>query len=536
MYQAFYRKWRPTTFDDVCGQAHITSVLKYEVENEKTSHAYLFCGTRGTGKTSCAKILAKAINCLSPKNGNPCGECEACRAIAEGTATDVVEMDAASNNGVEYIREIRDEVAYLPAMLKKRVYIIDEVHMLSVSAFNALLKTLEEPPAHVVFILATTEMQKIPPTILSRCQRFSFKRISIQDITGRLAYISEREGIVADAPALMKIARNAQGGMRDAISMLELCASEDKHITDEVIANVLGVGLRESLERVVDAVISKDYEVIFKVISDLYATSSDITVFWQELIDFYRDMLVVKTSKHASDYLDLTETEFDAVKRLTDAYTGERLLYHAELLGDAFMSFQKNSELSRSVAEMTLLRMCDDRLSTSSEALLARISALENSIRALGASGMQTAPATQRLDSKPKDKQENKAPEPEHMREDTASDTVAKATVSARNSDGGEKPESIRSWIDIVKRCEETDSATAAILKPVRAFTTGDRVLLYTNNAFNKSMLEKDSLKRLVAELISGELGRSFTEDNITVLEENKKLEYDALDDFTDIN
>ena len=244
MYQALYRKWRPSFFDDVVGQEHITSILKSEVENGKLSHAYLFCGPRGTGKTTCAKIIAKAANCLSPVNGNPCGKCAACLAVDAGTATDVVEMDAASNNGVDSIRELRDGVVYTPAELKFRVYIIDEVHMLSISAFNALLKTLEEPPKHVLFILATTELHKIPATVLSRCQRFDFHRVAMDAIVSRLRTVCKGEGFTADDGALELIARLSQGGMRDSLNMLEYCAGDGGHITEEKAERLLGAASR----------------------------------------------------------------------------------------------------------------------------------------------------------------------------------------------------------------------------------------------------------------------------------------------------
>ena len=229
-YKALYRKWRPVDFDDVCGQDRITDILKYEVANDKVSHAYLFCGSRGTGKTSCAKILAKAVNCENPQNGNPCNRCEACRSIDSGIATDVIEMDAASNNGVDNVRNLKDEISFTPALLKYRVYIIDEVHMMSGQAFNALLKTLEEPPTYVVFILATTEFNKLPTTIVSRCQRFDFRRISSDVIVDRLMRISKEEGIDLTEEGARLIARASRGGMRDAVSLLELCAGSKQLI------------------------------------------------------------------------------------------------------------------------------------------------------------------------------------------------------------------------------------------------------------------------------------------------------------------
>ena len=258
MYQVLYRKYRPKVFSDVVGQSHITSTLKNEVETGKLSHAYLFTGSRGTGKTTCAKILAKAVNCLNPINGNPCCECEICKGIESGAILDVVEIDAASNNGVDNIRDIRDESAFAPASCKYRVYIIDEVHMLSIGAFNALLKTLEEPPAHVKFILATTEVHKIPATILSRCQRFDFKRVDSESMVSRMRFIANEEGFTLDEEAALLIAKIADGGMRDALSVLDQCVSREKHITTETVCSVAGLTGRQHLFDLADAVKKED--------------------------------------------------------------------------------------------------------------------------------------------------------------------------------------------------------------------------------------------------------------------------------------
>lgn len=380
VHKALYRKWRPQTFDEVCGQEHITSILKYEIDNSKFSHAYLFCGSRGTGKTTCAKILSRAVNCLSPVGGNPCGKCEACLAIEAGTATDVLEMDAASNNGVDNIRDIRDEVVYAPSTLKYRVYIIDEVHMLSSSAFNALLKTLEEPPEHVVFILATTELHKLPSTIISRCQRFDFRRISTEALKDRLLYIAKNEGIELDPDAAVMLAKQAQGGMRDAISLLELCAGSRERITPELVNITVGCGGRDEMIRVCDAVCRRDYEVLFGAIDEVVRSSRDMTVFWQELISLYRDLLIIKTSKNASNYLDLTDSELREMKALSEKMSREQLLYHCTLLEDALFSMQKANSVRRIVAELTLVKMCDASLSTSTDALLMRIAALETKL------------------------------------------------------------------------------------------------------------------------------------------------------------
>ncbi len=378
MHQALYRKWRPKSFDQVYGQEHITSILKYEVANNKFSHAYLFCGSRGTGKTSCAKILAKAVNCLAPHDGSPCGKCSACLAIDSGATTDVLEMDAASNNGVDNIRDIRDEVVYSPSNLKYRVYIIDEVHMLSVSAFNALLKTLEEPPEHVVFILATTELQKLPATIISRCQRFDFRRITTEILKDHLLRVADTEGIELEESAAILLAKQAQGGMRDAISLLDLCAGSRERIDEELVNNTVGKIGRENMLSVVRAVAERDYETIFSAIDEVVQSSRDITVFWQDLISVYRDLLIVKSSGNAAAYLDLTDSETRALTSLASAFTVEKLSYHCSMLQEALFAMQRANAVRRITAELTLVRMCDERLNTSPEAMLSRISDIES--------------------------------------------------------------------------------------------------------------------------------------------------------------
>ncbi|MBR6709450.1 MAG: DNA polymerase III subunit gamma/tau, partial [Clostridia bacterium] len=335
MHRALYRKWRPMTFDEVCGQEHVTSILKYETANTKFSHAYLFCGSRGTGKTSCAKLLARAVNCLSPRDGNPCGECEACRTILDGSATDVLEMDAASNNGVENIRDIRDEVVYTPSSLRYRVYIVDEVHMLSGSAFNALLKTLEEPPSHVIFILATTELHKLPSTIITRCQRFDFRRITVPVIAERLEQVAEAEQIPLEHDAALRIARIAQGGMRDALSLLELCAGGERRVTEEVVREITGGSSRDQLCRTVAAIADRDCPTLFSIVDDVVTSSRDITVFWQDLIAFYRDMLVMLTTPDAPRYLDLTAAETEQLSALAARFDRENILAQTRHLESA---------------------------------------------------------------------------------------------------------------------------------------------------------------------------------------------------------
>lgn len=380
MHQALYRKYRPRTFDDVCGQDHITDVLKYEVGADRVSHAYLFCGSRGTGKTSCAKILAKAVNCLAPLDGNPCGKCEACLEIERGATMDIVEMDAASNNGIDNIRDIRDEVMYTPAVLKKRVYIIDEVHMLSTSAFNALLKTLEEPPAHVLFILATTELHELPATIISRCLRFDFRRISSDVIKNRLLYIADKENIVLEDEAALVIAKQAEGGMRDAVSMLELCSGGGADVTLDRAVKILGVSGYEIVSKTAVAVCTHDVKAVFDIIAEISSSSKDITVFWKELISFWRDMLVVKYAEDPASYLDLTEHDLIILKNASDGFNLKTLVYQADILDKTLALIIRSPQTKRINAELALLKMSDPSLDMSVEALLSRIGELEDKL------------------------------------------------------------------------------------------------------------------------------------------------------------
>ncbi|MBQ8689244.1 MAG: DNA polymerase III subunit gamma/tau [Clostridia bacterium] len=407
-YKALYRKWRPTDFDDVCGQDRITDILKYEVANNKVSHAYLFCGSRGTGKTSCAKILAKAVNCENSRDGNPCNCCESCRSIDMGIATDVIEMDAASNNGVENVRSLKDEISFTPAALRYRVYIIDEVHMMSGSAFNALLKTLEEPPTYVLFILATTEFHKLPTTIVSRCQRFDFRRISSEVIVDRLAKIAREEGIDLGEDGARLIARAARGGMRDAVSLLELCAGSKQHIDATLVATTLGAGDRESAYRLIEAVATSDFATVYSIIGETVMTSGDISVFWQEIIDSYRDIMVVKNTDRAKAYLDLTDGEYERVKGIAEKFTMARLSYHTSILEEALTNMQRATNSKRSIAEIALTRMCDARLVSSVEALALRVEELEKQVTML----KMGVPVSSKPTERPQEAAEAPKPEP----------------------------------------------------------------------------------------------------------------------------
>lgn len=500
MHQAFYRKWRPAVFDDVCGQEHITPILKYEVANNKISHAYLFCGSRGTGKTTCAKILAKAINCLNPQNGNPCGVCKSCVGIDSGAATDVLEMDAASNNGIDNIRDIRDEVVYTPAELKYRVYIVDEVHALSANAFNALLKTLEEPPAHVVFILATTEMHKLPATIISRCQRFDFKRISVPVISARLMFIAESEGLELTQDSARIIARLAQGGMRDAISLLELCSSQSRDITPALVGDLLGVSGRDGTFNLVCAIAEKSYEKIFAAVEEVASSSRDISVFWQELIGYYRDMLVFKTVSDAGEYLELSDSEEAQLKIAASKFSIETIIYHSRLLDETLYAIQRSAQAKRSAAELALIRMCDSRLDDTNAALLARISELEDRVAMLSA-GSHTNIHKPETIQKPNNTA--KTDRQGSFDQSTASTTADKPSDDRQSSQQeGTKPvlHTLSYWPELIDKIGRSNKSTASFLDGSRGYRLdpGGDIIIRVSKPFAVGVLSRPNDKEAI--------------------------------------
>lgn len=380
MYQALYRKYRPSTFEDVCGHRHITSVLQSQVRDDKTSHAYLFCGTRGTGKTSCAKIMAKAVNCENPQDGSPCNSCPSCLGIDRASILDVVEMDAASNNSVENIRKLCDDVQYLPTEVKKRVYIIDEVHMLSVSAFNALLKTLEEPPEHVMFILATTDINKVPATIVSRCQRFDFRRIKPEVIIERLMYVAGREGMELERDAAAIISKIADGGLRDALSLLEACTMVKGVITAEVITRLLGLSDRELLIELIEACAKKNPSRTMFLTDELYQKTGDFKEVIAELLKLYRDLMVLKFIPAPESFLECYQSEAEKLSELSSCFTKDLLLHHVDVLEDLFAAYDRITSGKKASVEIAFLKLCYPELSDSNAALAARIGDLEKKI------------------------------------------------------------------------------------------------------------------------------------------------------------
>ena len=375
-YQALYRKWRPMTFDDVVGQNHITETLKHELASEKIGHAYLFCGTRGTGKTTTAKIFSRAVNCENPKDGEPCNVCDTCKGIIDGRIMDVYEMDAASNNGVDAIRNLREEVIYTPAGCKYKVYIIDEVHMLTIQAFNALLKTLEEPPEHALFILATTEPQKIPQTILSRCQRYDFKRIGVDDIAGRLKKVAAAEGINATEDALELIAEIGDGSMRDALSVLDRCSAFGEELRRENVSEIVGIVDERVLFNITEDVISNNVSGAIAKLDGLLNMGKDVLTFFEDYIEHLRSVLLCNECEKPERVLEKSPEAIEKYKSQAERLTATQLIYGITVLNE-YHGRAKSMAIPRIAAEVALIKFCKPKYSSEVDALNARIEKLE---------------------------------------------------------------------------------------------------------------------------------------------------------------
>ena len=516
MYQVLYRKYRPRVFSDVVGQEHITSTLSKEIETGKISHAYLFTGSRGTGKTTCAKILSKAVNCLHPVNGNPCNECEICKGLDSGAILDVVEIDAASNNGVENIRDIRDEINFTPASCKYRVYIIDEVHMLSIGAFNALLKTLEEPPAHVKFILATTEVHKLPVTIVSRCQRFDFKRVTPEAMKQRMQYIADCEGFTADDEALSLIARIADGGMRDALSLLDQCTGHGKHISADIVCDVAGMTGKDHLFAVADAVAQTNAGKALEIINDLHANSCDMERLCSDLINHFRNLMIVKTVKSASDILVCTAEELEQYKAQSGKLTLENILYCISLLQDSMANIKRGVN-RRIEMEMATIKLATPNLTSDNEALLRRISDLEVKIKT-GAIAVSTPTATVKPleESKPAVPAENhetveKAPEMAESKPAVAPDEypaeAPKPQAPKEESTDGEMP---IDWAEVLSELTKTNMPLWGVLNGSSAIIRGDYVLIKSDNPTLSAFIKTGSNAKDVKEAIIRVTGKRY--------------------------
>ena len=398
MYTALYRKWRPKTFGDVIGQRHITETLKNEIVTNRLSHAYLFIGSRGTGKTTCARILAKAVNCPNVKDGEPCNECEICKGIDNGTVLDITEIDAASNNGVDNIRDLREEVNFNPTETKYRVYIIDEVHMLSQGAFNALLKTLEEPPEHVKFILATTEAHKMPATILSRCQRFDFKRIGADDMSERLMYIAEHEEITLTNEAANLISRLSDGAMRDALSIMDQCIARSKDVNTALVGEVCGIAGKEYLCETAEAILHNNSEQILSIVSRLYENACDMERYCSELINYFRNIMVARATKSPEKLIICSDEELENIKSFSEKFTLPRAIAVITALQNTFAEI-KSGVQGRTAMEMVLIKLASPEMDSRDESVLKRLAELENKLKngtftvSAPAPGQEPAPA-----------------------------------------------------------------------------------------------------------------------------------------------
>ena len=495
MYQALYRKYRPTTFSDVVGQEHITNTLTGSLMAGKTSHAYLFTGTRGTGKTTCAKILAKAVCCENPINGEPCGECEACKIIAEGNTTDINEIDAASNNGVNDIRDLKEQVSFLPSSLKYRVYIIDEVHMLSTAAFNALLKTLEEPPAHVVFVLATTEVHKLPATILSRCQRFDFKRLEPETIVKRINYIAEKEGFTITDAAAMLVASLADGGMRDALSILDQCSAASQSIDEAVIRDVCGIAGNENIFALVKAINAGDTAAAIKTVDILYRNSVDMKKLVFELISCYRNLMIIKTVKSARELIVCSEAEFNELSQMAEGYTLSNIVSALTALQE--MTESVASSASRSDVELVIVKLCTPELASTLTALKAKVERLEKAVAALsqGKAVAVSAPSSPTV-AKPVQAapQEEKIPLPDTPPVENTPVASAPKPAPATVTDG--EPQPVSEWPEILETLKASCPLLAGVLADSKAYIGGNRLLIDSQLEQFKDMINSDAKYR----------------------------------------
>lgn len=499
MYRVLYRKWRPQTFADVVGQEHITSTLAHEVEIGKISHAYLFTGSRGTGKTTCAKILAKAANCLNPIDGNPCNECSVCKGLDDGTILDVIEIDAASNNGVDNIRDLREEANYTPVHTKYRVYIIDEVHMLSIGAFNALLKTLEEPPAHVKFILATTEVHKLPATILSRCQRFDFHRITPENIKGRLLHVAENENITIDDDAALLISRIADGALRDALSILDRCSGISSHITSEIVSNAAGLAGKDYLFELVDNINMNNPSEVLSLIAKLHNDSCDMERLCSELINHFRNIMIIKTVKNPQQLIVCTDIDFELYKKQAEKTTLFKVLSCITTLEEC-AALLKSSTNKRTQMEMSAIKICIPDISSDTSALIARIENLENAIRE---GKIVSAPKTEAVT--PANKEE---PKPvEEKKEETPLQSPPSAPADEPSPDVDIL---FTSWGEVLTKLDVTDKPLLGILGNSSAYMRGEFMLIKCDNPIFSQFIRQGNHANAIKTAIYEVTGKKF--------------------------
>lgn len=562
MYRVLYRKWRPQTFDDVSGQEHITTTLKNEIVAGRLNHAYLFTGSRGTGKTSCAKILAKAVNCLDVHGGNPCGKCEVCRGIDDGSILDVVEMDAASNRNIDDIRQIIDEVQFKPAKCKYRVYIIDEVHMLTTQAFNALLKTLEEPPEHVVFILATTEVHKLPQTILSRCQKFEFHRIPPRAIADRLLFVARQEEVTLSDSAAMLIASVADGALRDGLSLLDRCIAIGSDIDEDVVRNAAGLARKTYLYELVNCVINKNTAKSLEIIDRLYGESKDMARLCDELVAHFRALMLIKSVRNPRDILVMSEDEFEEAQTQSDYLSLADIVYYMDVLSRAYQRMGKGTG-DRTELEMAMVKLACSELDGTYEALTQRVSALEKAVKkgitvnyepvSEDNEEKSNVPETDSLPAKkeetldisttdvekpmPTSKQDvsssKTVQEPEPQKAPVAKPATAPVSKAARTpanlDDIYKNAKPFPEWVDVVSNMKPISRAIAAAFSGSTAYVSGSYLLIDTSNEMAFELLKNGTRREEIRKIILETTGRVYKLGPYKRVEEKKK-EIDPLD------
>ena len=523
MYQALYRKWRPRTFSEVVGQAHITDTLQRQVAEGRVGHAYLFTGTRGTGKTTCARILAKAVNCEHPVDGAPCCECDACRGIDSGTLLDVTELDAASNNGVDQVRALREEAVYTPSVLKKRVYIIDEVHMLSIAAFNALLKILEEPPEHLLFILATTELHKVPATILSRCQRFSFKRLLPRDIQQQLLHIAAEEHIDLSPDGAELLARMANGAMRDALSLLDQCRAVEGIIDSRAVLEVLGLAGAVQTVQLMRCVLDRRTGDALALFDQLYRGGKDVAALLSELSDLARDMTILRAAPDGGSALLTGLYDRKTLSELAGDQPMTRFLYLTDTLQQCCAALP-DSIRPRTDAELCLLKLCDETLSGDLTALCQRVAALEKggvpqaapAARKTSRPAPETRPARElpietRYDEAPPPPEEygervfdipEEIPVPAPVRQPPRRDAAAQP-ASAESADGDTSV-----WLRLIDQYKGRLSVKDRVFLNMASGMVADGCLtVLCQNDFVKASLDSEAVLSVLRDVTARELG-----------------------------
>lgn len=545
MYKVLYRKFRPRRFSDVVGQQQVTITLQNELKNGRISHAYLFTGTRGTGKTTCAKILAKAVNCLSPVDGDACGKCVVCKAADEGTLLDIMEIDAASNNGVDSIRALIEESNFTPASAKYRVYIIDEVHMLSVAAFNALLKTLEEPPAHVIFILATTEVHRLLPTILSRCQRFDFRRIAPEDVADRLLYIAKKEEAQLEREAALLIAQITDGTLRDAISILDQCLSRSDKVTEKVVTETAGIANRDYLITLTDAVINSETSGAIDVIDTLYKNAKDMARLCEEMTEYFRGLMLVKTMRKPEKVLNASSKEMNEMKRQALIMELTAILHGLSVFEEAQNRMRFGN--ARTEMEMSFVKLCQPELDSSPEALIVRIEALEKRRYAqpfdtqvlhenktkqvslpMDTQGLQETPS--------KAKSSNNSPVQDDIDQASSNNEAQSVRESAISSSSNlsvealsEKAVRYQDWPEILDQIKRYSRSVAAAFHGSAAYVNGEYMLIDAPQlAFD--LLKRQSQREQVRDVIRQATGRVYKLGPYRKPEKTSEQDEDPLD------